>query len=168
MLVKKACETEGEVKDCSEVVAASNKYRQSQDCIAGFIADNIEKVHGAHVGKKLLNSVFKEWFQLNYSGRKIPKLTELEEAMDKKYLELIEGYRDFKKGDVKPSHTVKNTIKEIAKKLQEIETLVHYNSRLKNEAGIASSEYGPAASKALAKISERLVKISERIRSLGE
>jgi enoyl-[acyl-carrier-protein] reductase (NADH) len=92
----------------------------------------------------------------------------VQEAMDKKYLELIEGYRDFKKGDVKPSHTVKNTIKEIAKKLQEIETLVHYNSRLKNEAGIASSEYGTAASKALAKISERLVKISERVRSLGE
>jgi hypothetical protein len=62
----------------------------------------------------------------------------------------------------------KNTIKEIAKKLQEIETLVHYNSRLKNEAGIASSEYGPATSKALTKISERLIKISERVRSLGE
>ena len=85
MLVKRAFETDGEVVDCEEVKAASNKYRQSQDCIAGFIADNIEKVHGAHVGKKLLNSVFKEWFQLNYSGRKIPKLTELEEAMDKKF-----------------------------------------------------------------------------------
>ena len=37
----------------------------------------------------------------------------VQEAMDEKYLELIEGYRDFKQGDVKPSHTVKNTIKEI-------------------------------------------------------
>jgi hypothetical protein len=92
----------------------------------------------------------------------------VEEAMEKKYLAIIEGYRDFKKGDVKPSHTVKNTIKEIAKKLQEIETLVQYNSRLKTESGIASSEYGPATSKALTKISERLVKISERVRSLGE
>ena len=85
MLVKRAFETDGEVVDCDEVKAASNKYRQSQDCIAGFIADNIEKVSGAHVGKKLLNSVFKEWFQLNYSGRKIPKLMELEEVMDKKF-----------------------------------------------------------------------------------
>lgn len=96
------------------------------------------------------------------------KASKVAEMMEKKYMELIEGYRDFKKGDVKPSHTVKNTIKEIAKKLQEIETLVHYNSRLKNEAGIASSEYGPATSKALTKISERLIKISERVRSLGE
>lgn len=90
------------------------------------------------------------------------------EAMDKKYIELIEGYRDFKKGDVKPSHKVKNTIKEIAKKLHEIETLVQYNSRLKTESGIASSEYGPSTTKALNKISERLIKISERVRSLGE
>ena len=85
MLVKRAFETDGEVVDCEEVKAASNKYRQSQDCIAGFIADNIEKVPGAHLGKKILNSVFKEWFQLNHSGRKIPKLMELEEAMDKRF-----------------------------------------------------------------------------------
>jgi P4 family phage/plasmid primase-like protien len=39
MLVKRACETEGEVKDCGEVVAASNKYRQSQYCISGIIAE---------------------------------------------------------------------------------------------------------------------------------
>jgi P4 family phage/plasmid primase-like protien len=85
MLVKRAFETDGEVIDCEEVKAASNKYRQSQDCIAGFIADNIEKVPGGHVGKKILNNVFKEWFQMNYSGRKIPKLMELEEVMDKKF-----------------------------------------------------------------------------------
>lgn len=92
----------------------------------------------------------------------------VEEAMEQKYLAIIEGYRDFKKGDVKPSHKVKNTIKEIAKKLHEIETLVQYNTRLKTESGIASSEYGPSTSKALNKISERLIKISERVRSLGE
>jgi hypothetical protein len=92
----------------------------------------------------------------------------VQEAMDKKYLKLIEGYRDFKKGDIKPSHKVKDTIREIAKKLQEIETLVNYNTRLKTESGIASSEYGPSASKALATISSRLTKISERVRALGE
>jgi P4 family phage/plasmid primase-like protien len=85
MLVKRAFETDGEVIDCDEVKAASNKYRQSQDCIAGFISDKIEKVSGAHLGKKILNDVFKEWFQMNYGNRKAPKLMELEEAMDKKF-----------------------------------------------------------------------------------
>ena len=91
-----------------------------------------------------------------------------EDILEKKYEQLIEGYRDFKSGDVKPSSKVKSTIQEIAKKLQEIETLVQYNSKLKTESGVTSSAYGPATQKALSKISERLVKISERVRSLGE
>jgi hypothetical protein len=50
-----------------------------------FIADKIEKVPGQHVGKKLLNEVFKEWFQINYNGRKMPKLMEIELAMNEKF-----------------------------------------------------------------------------------
>ena len=85
MLIKRACETEGEVKDCNEVIAASTKYRQSQDCISGFIADKIIKDEKCSVGKKILNDIFKEWFQMNYGNRKSPKLTELEEIMIKKF-----------------------------------------------------------------------------------
>jgi len=86
MLIKRACETEGEVKDCSEVVAASNKYRQSQDAISGFITDKIIKVDNPHgVNQTSLNNVFKEWFQINYGHRKAPKLSELIEAMVKKF-----------------------------------------------------------------------------------
>ena len=90
--------------------------------------------------------------------------------MDRKYEQLIEGYRNFANGDSKisPEKKVKSTIQEIAKKLQEIETLVNYNSRLKTEAGVTSTAYGPSTTKALTKISERLIKISERVRSLGE
>jgi hypothetical protein len=85
MLVKRAFETDGEVVDCQEVKAASNKYRQSQDCIAGFIFEKLEVTQGKTLGKKILNDVFKEWFQLNYGNRKPPKMMELEEAMNKKY-----------------------------------------------------------------------------------
>ena len=92
----------------------------------------------------------------------------LGETVDSKYEQLIESYRTFKKGDIKPSSKVKQTIQEIAMKLREIETLVSYNSRLKTESGVTSSNYGPSTSKALNKISERLIKISERVRALGE
>jgi len=85
MLVKRAFETEGEVIDCPEVVAASGKYRQSQDCISGFITEKIVKAPGKTVGKQSLNVVFKEWFQLNNGNRKPPKLSELEEIMNKKF-----------------------------------------------------------------------------------
>jgi P4 family phage/plasmid primase-like protien len=85
MLVKRVFETDGEVVDCEEVLAASNKYRQNQDSITGFINDKIIKVDGGSIGKKILNDTFKEWFQMNYGNRKIPKLLELEEVMNKKF-----------------------------------------------------------------------------------
>jgi hypothetical protein len=92
------------------------------------------------------------------------------EAMDRKYEQLIESYRTFATGDSKstPEQKVKNTIKEVAKKLQEIETLVNHTSRLKTESGLSRTNIGSSADKALVKIAERLTKISERVRSLGE
>jgi len=94
----------------------------------------------------------------------------VEDVLERKYEQLIEGYRTFATADSKttPEQKVKNTIREVAKKLQEIETMVNYNSRLKTESGVTSSAYGNSTKKALAKISERLVKISERVRALGE
>jgi hypothetical protein len=92
------------------------------------------------------------------------------ETIDKKYEQLIESYKQFAVGDAKstPEQKVKNTIKEVAKKLQEIETLVNHTSRLKTEAGLSRTNIGTSADKALTKISERLIKISERVRALGE
>ena len=105
-------------------------------------------------------------------GKKKRKYTyaSVSEAMDQKYAAMIESYSKFATGNPKstPSQTVNGTIKEVAKKLQEIEQLVKYTSRLKNESGIAGSTYGKSTHSALRKISERLLKISERVRSLGE
>lgn len=94
----------------------------------------------------------------------------VQEAMDRKYEQLIESYKAFATGNPKltPEQKVKNTIKEVAKKLQEIETLVNHTSRLKTESGLARTGFGTSTDKALTKISERLVKISERVRALGE
>ena len=102
--------------------------------------------------------------------KKKMKYESVHAAMDQKYAAMIESYSKFATGNPKstPSQTVNGTIKEVAKKLQEIEQLVRYTSRLKNESGIAGSSYGKSTHTALNKISERLLKISERIRSLGE
>jgi hypothetical protein len=37
------------------------------------------------VNQTSLNNAFKEWFQMNYGNRKAPKLSELIEAMNKKF-----------------------------------------------------------------------------------
>jgi P4 family phage/plasmid primase-like protien len=95
ILVKRAFETEGEVIDCAEVVEASNKYRQNQDCISGFINDKIIVVNGASLGKKILNHVFGEWFKSCYGNRKVPKLHELEEAITKKFGQINQKTRKW-------------------------------------------------------------------------
>ena len=87
MLIKRVCETNGEVNDCLEVISASNKYRQSQDAITGFISEKIIKVDNNSYGvsKTSLNNVFKEWFQMNFGNRKAPKLSELLDGITKKF-----------------------------------------------------------------------------------
>ena len=92
------------------------------------------------------------------------------EAMDHKYEQLIEGYRDFALGNGKrsPNDTVNNAIREVAKQLKSIEETIKYTSRLKTESGISHSGFSSGTHNALRKISERLIKISERVRSLGE
>jgi hypothetical protein len=97
------------------------------------------------------------------------KLT-VEDVLERKYEQLIESYRSFANGDPKttPEQKIKETIKTVAKQLQEIEKTVNYASRLKTESGVNRTGYGSAVETALNKISNRLVKISERVRALGE
>ena len=94
----------------------------------------------------------------------------VQEAMDRKYEQLIEGYRDFVLSDSKmsPARKVNASIRDVAKKLKEIEQTVEYTGRLKTESGISHSGFSSGTHNALRKISERLIKISERVRSLGE
>ena len=87
MLIKRVCETNGEVNDCLEVISASQKYRQSQDAITGFIRERIIKVdkNSYGVSKTSLNNVFKDWFQMNFGNRKAPKLSELLDGITKQF-----------------------------------------------------------------------------------
>ena len=105
--------------------------------------------------------------EYDWSGVKKSRVTE---ALDNRYEQLIESYRKFatENSKITPEQKVKRTIQEVAKRLREIEQLVNYNSKLKNESNIAADAYGPKTKKALTEISNRLIKISERVRSLGE
>lgn len=102
--------------------------------------------------------------------RKQISALKVEDVMERKYEQLIEGYRTFAMSDkdISPEKKVNKTIQEIAKKLHEIDELVKHNARLKTESGVAASSYGNRTKKALSTISERLIKISERVRALGE
>jgi len=84
MLVNRAFETNGFVKDCSVVMAKSNEYRQSQDYISEFINDRIVRDTNGRIKKVELNSEFTMWHGSNYGGR-CPGPKDLHEYMDKEY-----------------------------------------------------------------------------------
>lgn len=85
MLVKRAFQNQGIVENCDIVMSASNKYRQGQDHIAGFVAEMIVRKEGKKIGKRELCEQFKIWFQEQQGNRKAPKGVELCEYMDKKF-----------------------------------------------------------------------------------
>jgi hypothetical protein len=86
MLVARAFITEGEVIDCTEVIEASQKYRRQQDVFSLFIHDNIETVPGfTGVGSREMHESFRLWYMEVFSGRKMPKLTELDDVITKKF-----------------------------------------------------------------------------------
>lgn len=87
MLVKRAFETDGIVEDCETVMNASNKYRNGQDHISGFVSEMIVKTGDEKdvVKKTELANQFKLWFQMEQGNRRQPKGQELYEYMDKKF-----------------------------------------------------------------------------------
>uniref|UniRef100_A0A6C0DR37 SF3 helicase domain-containing protein n=1 Tax=viral metagenome TaxID=1070528 RepID=A0A6C0DR37_9ZZZZ len=84
MLVKRAFKTGGIVKDCDIVMAASNKYRESQDYISEFIRDNIAVDTNGKIKKTELNSQFKIWYESTY-GRCSVSPKDVHEYMDKRF-----------------------------------------------------------------------------------
>ena len=85
ILVDIASKTMGEVIDCSQVVESSNKYRESQDCLSKFINTNIIKKSGFSIKKTELNAAFKTWFGDNYGNERMPKLSDLDELISRKF-----------------------------------------------------------------------------------
>jgi len=86
ILVQKAFETEGIVKDCPTVINASNKYRKNQDHFQAFFQDRIQETTNVldKIGKRGLYEEFKLWFQREQGFKKVPKGEELYEAFNKK------------------------------------------------------------------------------------
>ena len=84
MLVEKAFETGGMVKDTPAVLASSEGYRNSQDYINEFVRDKISKVDGHYVKKTEMYESFKVWYAEHYD-RNVPRGNEIYEVFDKKY-----------------------------------------------------------------------------------
>jgi len=87
LLIDIAIKTEGVVDDCEIVLSESNKYRQGQDNIAAFINDKILVTTNLKKGvmKCEIRQEFDLWFQQNGTHSKKPKITEVNDYMDKRF-----------------------------------------------------------------------------------
>jgi hypothetical protein len=73
------------VSDCAEVISARDAYRQSQDCIAEFIAERIVVDASGSISKTELNAEFKTWYENSYGRRGGPNAKDVQAEMDKKF-----------------------------------------------------------------------------------
>lgn len=77
-------------------------------------------------------------------------------------------YRDYKKDETMTAKKkVNNSIKEVNRKLFEIERIIHQNNKLKTEMGVTSENYWKSTQAKFGKISERMARIGHAMRKLG-
>ena len=89
------------------------------------------------------------------------------ESIYKKVMSEI-NYRDYKKDETMSAKQKVNTsIKEVNRKLFEIERIIHQNNKLKTEMGVTSENYWKSTHAKFGKISERMTRIGHAIRRLG-
>ena len=98
--------------------------------------------------------------------KKKKEYKKVQEAMDRKYEQLIEGYRDFALSDSKmsPARKVNASIRDVAKKLKEIEETVKWTGRLKTESGISHSGFSSGRSSADIRMINKNIRKSKIIR----
>jgi len=92
------------------------------------------------------------------------------ENWEKKIEDVINemNYRQYRKDETgSPQYKINRAIKEINRKIYEVEHLVNQNIKLKTEMGISSGSYWKKTRNNFSKISERLNRISSTIRQLG-
>ena len=85
MLVNIAFETQGNVKDCSIVMAGSDMYREGQDYLTEFAKEKIIRKHDGKIKKTELLEEFKNWFIMLYGRNNLPNGKEITDYMNKKY-----------------------------------------------------------------------------------
>lgn len=98
------------------------------------------------------------------SQKKIDSLNELNSQNDLNEM----NYQEFKSDDSQTSRQkINSSIKEINKRLSEVEQMIHHSQKFKNEIGADSGVFYSDTVKRFQKISERLMRISSKIREFN-
>lgn len=103
MLVKKAFETGGNVKDCDIVMKASKSYRESQDIISEFISDKTVEDKNGYITKSEIKQEFALWYDSSY-GKGCPSPKDVHSYLDKRFgkPDKVRGWKGVRMNYVKP------------------------------------------------------------------
>tara|TARA_Y100000389_G_scaffold201263_2_gene243520 strand:- start:289 stop:2997 length:2709 start_codon:yes stop_codon:yes gene_type:complete len=85
MLVNKAFEIDGIVKDCDIVMNKSNQYRQDQDFVSQFCIERVVEDEDGKIKPTALWSEFSQWYGSNFGTKDKPKAKDLYEYMNKNH-----------------------------------------------------------------------------------
>jgi P4 family phage/plasmid primase-like protien len=85
LLINIAKVTKGAVKDCEQVLASSNSYKNEQDIIGIFAKEKIVADPGGKIIRVQLKAEFDKWYNSMYDERSRPKAKELYDFFERIY-----------------------------------------------------------------------------------
>ena len=78
------------------------------------------------------------------------------------------NYKSYKKDEsLNSRQKVNGSIREISKRLMQIERILTRNIKLKKESGVNSSQYWKSTRSTVGRVSERLIRVAQKIRELA-
>ena len=78
------------------------------------------------------------------------------------------NYKSYKKDEsLNSRQKVNGSIKEISKRLMQIERILNRNIKLKKESGVNSGHYWKSTKQTMGKVSERLIRVAQSLRELS-
>ena len=153
---------EQQKRDSQNLVREFGKSFQKFTRAVHMLGKSMTKITGERTDEKIIQKAFKKhiipfgWIidSWNKTQQKNPHLNE-------------GRYHDFRNDDtMTPKQKIGMAMRETRDNLTELERVVRYNVKLKNELNVDSRDYWKNTHKALSKISERLVRLANKVGQL--
>ena len=160
--LRKESINEQKKRDSQNLVKEFGKSFQKFTRAVHMLGKSMTKITGDRTDEKIIQKAFKKHI--------IPfgKLIDSWNKTQQKNPHLNEGrYHAWRNDDsLTPKQKIGMAMRETRDSLSELERVVQYNVRLKNELSVDSRDYWKNTHKALSKISERLVRLANKVGQL--
>ena len=78
------------------------------------------------------------------------------------------NYKSYKRDEsLNSKQKVNGSIREISKRLLQIERIINRNIKLKKESGVNTTRYWKSTRRTMGKVSERMIRVARRLRELS-